>query len=199
MVVDDEASNLAEFEQLANQGQWSALWDRIRMAPLDRAVPAMRLFRDWLPDGVASRARFRHMTDMPPSTIAAAARPRVRTLPFRYSQHVAFAPDLTQIAVQPSGSRPKTTDVYALPDATLVATARDPSTGKTSPWPCQLVHVGSAIVYLEWKEIGVRRLWRVVRHQQPDWRQEVLADAIEGHAVRIGAIPAGFVIVAPDH
>src|SRR6185437_15159932 len=120
------------------------------------------------------------------------------TIPVRFSNHVAFAPDLDQIAVQPTIG-PARTEIYGLADGSLLASLT--VTDNTSPWPCQLVYVDDAIVYLEWwedDEHGGRR-WRVVRHRRPDWFREILAESIGGHAVRLGATAGGFVVVAPDH
>jgi hypothetical protein len=183
-------------DQLAQQGRWPALWDRVRATSLDRAVPAMRLFGDWQPGESAARALFARLAAAEPATIAAAAAPAVTTIPVRFSNHLAFAPDLTRIAVQPTLGEPGTTEIYTLPGADLVA--RLGIVGERSPWSCQLVYVDGAVVHLEWREDD-RRRWRVVRHRLPDWSREVLADSVEGHAVRIGAIPGGFVVVAPHH
>jgi len=118
------------------------------------------------------------------------------TIPVRFSNHLAFAPDLTQVAVQPTLAEPGTTEIYSLSDGSLLASLS--ITDDTSPWPCQLVYVGDAIVYLECWENDVRR-WRVVRHRRPDWSREILAESMAGHVVKLGAIPGGFVVVAPDH
>jgi hypothetical protein len=71
--------------------------------------------------------------------------------------------------------------------------------------------VDDAIVYLEYRDDedqedqeddegdGEYRHWRVVRHRRPDWSREILAESIGGHGVRLGAIPGGFVVVAPHH
>lgn len=140
------------------------------------------------------------------------------TIPVRFSNHLAFAPDLTQLAVQSTLAEPGTTEIYALSDASLLASLD--VTDNTSPWPCQLVYVGDSIVYLEFRDDDVEyqeedveyqedddieyqeedvRRWRVVRHRRPDWSREILAESIPGHAVMLGAIPGGFVVVAPDH
>jgi hypothetical protein len=119
------------------------------------------------------------------------------TIPVRFSGNLAFAPDLTQLAVQPSLAQPKATEIYALSDGSLVT--RLDITDDTSPWPDQLVYVDDAIVYLEWREDGDVRRWRVVRYRRPGWSREVLAESIAGHQVSLGAIPGGFVVGAPDH
>jgi hypothetical protein len=118
----------------------------------------------------------------------------VQTLPLQVTtRHLAFAADLTRIAFQPASA---TVDVYGLPDTSLIT--RIPIHDRMSPWEDQVVWAGDAVVHLEFRE-EKHRLWRVIRHRPPSWSREVLADAIEGHAVRVGPIPAGFVVVAPDH
>lgn len=154
----------------------------------------MRLFGDWRP--AEGAALFERLAAAAPAAIAAAAAPAETTIPVRFSNHLAFAPDLTRIAVQPTLAKPATTDIYSLPGAGLVA--RLGIADQTSPWPCQLVSMDGAVVHLEYREDD-RRRWRVVRHRSPGWSREVLTDSIEGHAVRLGAIPGGFVVVAPHH
>jgi hypothetical protein len=185
----------AELDLLARQGQWSTLWDRVRELPLHRAVSAVRLFGDWLPADEASRALFVRL-GAGGAVVAAAAAPAATTVPVRFTSHLAFAPDLTGIAVQPMLSEPAVIEVYGLSDGSRQVSLA--VSGSVSPWPGQLVYVGDGVVHLEWWEDD-RRRWRVVRHRGPGWSREVLAESVVGHAVCLGAVAGGFVVLAPHH
>lgn len=183
-----------ELEVLARQGRWSALWDRIRELPLERAVSAVRLFGDRLPADGAARALLVRLK-AEGAVVAAAAAPAGTAVPVGVSRHLAFAPELTAIAVQPMLAEPAVIEVYGLPDGVRqVGLAVEDS---MSPWPGQLVYAGDAVVHLEWWEDD-RRRWRVVRHRGPGWAREVLAEPVVGHAVCLGAVAGGFVVLAPD-
>jgi hypothetical protein len=184
LAVPDEGSSLVD-----------QLWYRIRQLSLVDAVRVIRQFGDWQPDD-ASAALFTRLAAADAAAVAEAAEAPATTIPHRYTDHLAFAPDLSRLALLPTVPEPPTIEVYTLPEAHLVT--RLEFAGDRSPWPRQVVYAGDSIVHMERREQG-QRLWRVVRHRPPDWRREVLADAVEGHAVLLGALGDGFVVVAPDH
>jgi len=138
------------------------------------------------------------LANVDPALIAAATKAEVISLPDCSSSDLHFSPDACQFAVIPMLRKPTVIEVYNLPDGARVAEFE--VEGLDSPWTNRkLAHVGDAVVHLEYsEEVGTGRRWRVVRHRLPHGGREVLLDAIAGHAVQIGAVPGGFVIVSRD-
>lgn len=168
------------------------LWRQVRDDRLDKALARMSQFGQWRPDDPADRVLFARLAAVDPALAEAMSRPVVTELPVTYTDHVAFAPDLSEVAVVAALREPRVIEVFSLPDGRPMAQLEVTADREPISWEAVL-HLGDAIVHTEMYH-APNRHWRVVRHRRPQWSKEILADIPDVHGAMLMPVPGGFVV-----